>query len=126
VNVVASYDPGGRIAASLTWLYATGLPVTFPTGRAFVGNALIPVYSDRNQYRLQDYHRMDLSLTIRGRNKSGRKWKGEWNLSVYNVYNRHNTWSVNFVQDENYPNVTYAEKTYLFSVIPALTYQFKF
>jgi len=126
VNVVASYDPGGRIAASLTWLYATGLPVTFPTGRAFVGNALIPVYSDRNQYRFQDYHRMDISLTLRGKNKPGRDWKGEWNLSVYNIYNRHNTWSVNFVQDEASPNMMVAEKTYLFSVIPALTYQFKF
>jgi hypothetical protein len=45
---------------------------------------------------------------------------------VYNVYNRHNAWSINFVQDELDPNTTYAEKTYLFSVIPALTYNIRF
>lgn len=126
VNFVASYDPGRRLSGSVTWVYATGLPATFPTGRAFIGDVYIPVYSARNEYRMPDYHRMDLSLTYRGKNKPGRKWHGEWNLSVYNVYDRHNTWSVNFVQDETRPDVTYAEKTYLFSVIPALTYNFRF
>jgi len=126
VNVVASYDPGKRLSAALTWVYATGLPVTFPTGRAYVGNVLLPVYSGRNAYRMPDYHRMDLSLTFRGKNKPEKRWHGEWNLSVYNLYDRHNTWSINFVQDESRPEVTYAEKTYLFSVIPAISYHFKF
>ncbi len=126
VNVVASYDPGKRLSGSVTWVYATGLPVTFPTGRATIGDALIPVYSARNEYRMPDYHRMDLSLTFKGKNKPGRRWHGEWNLSVYNAYDRHNTWSINFIQDETRPDVTYAEKTYLFSVIPAITYNFRF
>ena len=126
VNVVASYDPGKRLSAALTWVYATGLPVTFPTGRALVGNVFLPVYSGRNAYRMPDYHRMDLSLTLRGKNKPAKRWHSEWNLSVYNLYDRHNTWSISFVQDETRPDVTYAEKTYLFSVIPAITYHFKF
>jgi hypothetical protein len=126
VNVVANYDLSKRISASVTWVYATGLPVTFPTGRAIIGNALIPVYSDRNAYRMEDYHRLDASVMLKGKQKAGRKWHGEWNLSVYNAYNRHNTWAINFVQDQTNPTMTYAEKTYLFSVIPALTYNFKF
>ncbi len=126
VNVVASYDPGRRVAGSVTWVYATGLPVTFPTGRASFGDLLIPVYSDRNEYRMPDYHRMDLSLTFKGKSKPGKKWHSEWNLSVYNLYDRHNTWSINFIRDDIHPDVTYAEKTYLFSVIPAITYNFKF
>ncbi len=126
LNLVASYDPGGRLSGSLTWVYSSGLPVTFPTGRAYVGNVLLPVYSARNEYRMPAYHRMDLSLTLREKNRPGKRWHGEWNLSVYNVYDRHNTWSVNFVRDEKHPDVTYAEKTYLFSVIPALTYNFRF
>ena len=126
LNLVASYDPGRRLFASLTWVYSTGLPVTFPTGRAFVGNTLVPVYSGRNEYRMPDYHRLDLSLTFRGKIRPERKWHGEWNLSVYNAYNRHNTWSINFVEDDNDPNLIRAEKTYLFAVIPAITYNFKF
>jgi CarboxypepD_reg-like domain/TonB-dependent Receptor Plug Domain len=124
INIVTNYEFSRRISASATWIYATGLPVTFPTGRAVVGNAIIPIFSDRNAYRMPDYHRLDLSVTFRG--KPGKKWHDEVNLSVYNVYNRHNAWAINFVQDSADPNVTYAEKTYLFSIIPALTYNIKF
>lgn len=126
INIVASYDIWKRVNASATWVYATGLPVTFPTGRAEIGNAIIPIYSNRNAYRMPDYHRLDISITLKGKDKPGKKWYGEWNLSVYNVYNRHNAWAINFTQDQKDPNVTYAEKTYLFAIIPALTYNFKF
>jgi hypothetical protein len=126
VNFVANYDISKRVTASATWVYATGLPVTFPTGRAIVGNAIIPIYSNRNAYRMPDYHRLDLSVSLKGKDKPGKKWRGEWNLSVYNAYNRHNAWSINFTQDSKDPNITYAEKTYLFAIIPALTYNFKF
>jgi hypothetical protein len=126
VNIVTNYEISKRIKASATWIYATGLPVTFPTGRAVVSNAIIPIYSDRNGYRMDDYHRLDLSITIAGKEKPSKKWHNELNFSLYNVYNRHNSWSINFTQDVNNPNVTYAEKTYLFSIIPALTYNIKF
>lgn len=126
LNIVANYDFSERISASATWVYATGLPVTFPTGRAVVGNSIIPIYSNRNAYRMPDYHRLDLSVSLKGKDKPGKKWHGEWNLSVYNAYNRHNSWSINFTQDSKDPNITYAEKTYLFAIIPALTYNFKF
>lgn len=122
--IVLSYDISKRWIVSANWTYATGLPATFPTGRAVFAGKIIPVYSDRNAYRIPDYHRMDMSVTYKS--KEGKKWQSEWNLSVYNVYNRKNVWSINFVTDENDPTVTYAEKTYLFSVIPAITYNFYF
>lgn len=126
VNIVLNWLISSRLTSSVTWVYATGIPVTFPTGRAVIGNSIIPIYSNRNDYRMADYHRLDVSVTLRGKQKEGKKFYGEWNLSVYNAYNRHNSWSINFVQDTYDPNVTYAEKTYLFSVIPALTYNIKF
>jgi len=86
---------------------------------------ILPVYSDRNEYRFDNYHRLDFSFNYKIK-KPGRRWISEWNLSVYNAYGRKNTWAINFVQDENNPNRTFAEKTYLFSVIPAITYNFKF
>jgi hypothetical protein len=126
ISVVANYDFTKRLNSSITWVYATGLPVTFPTGRAAVGNVILPIYSDRNAYRMPDYHRLDFSVTLKGKDKPDKKWHGELNLSIYNVYNRHNAWSINFTEDPKDPNVTYAEKTYLFAIIPALTYNFKF
>lgn len=126
ISVVANYDITKRLITSITWVYATGLPVTFPTGRAAVGNVILPIYSDRNAYRMPDYHRLDFSLTLKGKEKPGKRWYGEWNFSIYNAYNRHNAWSINFTSDSNNPDVTYAEKTYLFAIIPAITYNFKF
>ncbi len=126
LNIVLNWLISSRLTSSVTWVYATGIPVTFPTGRAVVGNSIIPIYSNRNDYRMEDYHRLDISVTLKGKQKEGKRFYGEWNLSVYNAYNRHNSWSINFEQDSSNPNVTYAEKTYLFAIIPAITYNIKF
>lgn len=126
VSIVMSYAMSDRLDLSANWVYATGQPATFPTGRAHYGNTIVPIYSDRNEYRLRDYHRLDVSATWKKKHKEGSKFDWDINLSVYNAYARHNTWSINFIQDEMDPNVTYAEQTYLFSIIPAVTFNFKF
>lgn len=126
ITIVLNFPLGKRFNIGANWIYSTGNPVTFPTGRFELMGSVLPVYSDRNAYRMPDYHRLDLAITYAKPPKSDRKWRSEWNLSVYNAYARHNAWSINFVQDEIDPNVTRAELTYLFSVIPALTYNFNF
>jgi hypothetical protein len=126
ISVVMNYDVSRRISAGLNWVYATGSPVTFPTGRFKIGNSIAPVYSDRNAYRLPDYHRLDLSATLKGKQKPGKKWHGEWNLSVYNAYYRKNPWVINFVNDDDKSNITRAEMTYLFGILPSISYNFKF
>jgi hypothetical protein len=126
VAVVLTYQVIKRLAIGANFVYATGNPVTFPTGRAIVGGKVIPIYSDRNAYRYEDYNRLDLSVTWYGKEKPGKKFNWDLNFSVYNVYNRHNTWAINFVQDDVDPNVTYAEKTYLFGIIPSITFNFHY
>ena len=126
VTIVLNYNLSKRLAFGATWVYITGSPVTFPTGRFEYGNLINPVYSDRNAYRMPDYHRLDLSITLKGKEKPNKKWFSEWNLSVYNAYNRKNAWVINFEQEEFDPSITYAEMTYLFSIIPAITYNFHF
>jgi hypothetical protein len=126
IAVVLNYQLTKRLGISANWVYATGTPVTFPTGRAIIGGKVIPIYSDRNAYRYPDYHRMDLSVDYSCKDKPGRKFKWDLNFSVYNVYDRHNTWTINFVQDNINPNVTYAERTYLFGIIPSVTLNFHF
>jgi hypothetical protein len=75
---------------------------------------------------MPNYHRLDVSYTLRGKNKKDRRWKGEWVFSVYNAYYSKNAWVINFVNDEDNPYEMHAEMTYLFSIIPAITYNFKF
>jgi hypothetical protein len=126
ISIVLNYQLTKRLGISANWVYATGTPVTFPTGRAIIGGKVIPIYSSRNAYRYPDYHRMDLSVDYSCKEKPGKKFKWDLNFSVYNVYDRHNTWTIDFVQDNIDPNVTYAERIYLFGIIPSVTLNFHF
>ena len=126
IAIVLNYQLSKRLGISANWVYATGTPVTFPTGRAIIGGKVIPIYSDRNAYRYQDYHRMDISVTYSSKEKPGKRINWDLNFSVYNVYDRHNTWTINFVQDNIDPNITYAERTYLFGIIPSITLNFHY
>ncbi len=126
VSIVFNYDISKRVTVGATWVYNTGSAVTFPTGRFIYGNTVIPIYSDRNGYRLPDYHRLDVSATLKSKEKPGRKWSHEWNFSVYNAYGRKNPWVINFKQEPNDPSRTYAEMIYLFSFVPAITFNFFF
>jgi hypothetical protein len=126
VAIVLNYKISRRFMVSANWVYATGTPLTFPIGRAEVGGKIIPIYSDRNAYRYQAYHRLDISATLFSKPKPGKKFSWDLNASIYNVYNRHNTWSIEFTQDDINPNVTNATKVYLFGLIPSITFNFHF
>jgi hypothetical protein len=124
--IVGNFEISKRIWVSANWVYSTGLPVTFPTGRfEYMGN-IAPVYSNRNAYRMPDYHRLDVSISFGSKPKPNRKWHWDLNLSAYNAYGRKNAWAINFVQDDEDPSTTHAEMTYLFPIIPALTWNFRF
>jgi hypothetical protein len=124
--IVLSYELRPRIGVAANWIYSTGIPYTIPSGRYEIMGNIIPFYTGRNEYRFPNYHRLDLSVTLKGKAKPGKRWRGEWNISIYNAYARKNVWSLNFVQDKSQPDLSYAEMTYLFSIVPAITYNFKF
>ncbi|MEZ5196665.1 MAG: TonB-dependent receptor [Bacteroidales bacterium] len=126
VSIVANYNIIPRLAFGATWVYSTGSAVTFPVGRIQVGNKYIPIFSDRNDYRMPAYHRLDVSLTFKGKENPGKHWNWDLNLSAYNAYARKNAWAINFISSSENPNETYAEKIYLFSIVPAITFNFRF
>lgn len=126
IAIVLSYDWSKRITVSANWVFITGTAVSMPVGKLTYRNVTVPIYSERNAERLPDYHRLDLALTLRGKEKPGKWLSGEWVFSVYNAYYRKNAFSINFTEDEDNPNHTIAEKLYLFPIIPAVTYNFKF
>ncbi len=125
-SLVMNYHLNTQISFGLNWVFLSGQPVTFPVGRMGIGNTIVPIYSGRNEYRLPDYHRLDLSFTWSEKQKAKRKWHSEINFSIYNAYNRKNPWVINFKTDPNKPNLTYAEMTYILGFLPAITYNFKF
>lgn len=122
INVILNYSFTKRLLLSATWIYATGTPITFPVGSQIVGNTAIPIYSGRNEYRMRDYHRLDVSVTLKGKEHTNRLWNGEWVISFYNAYGRHNDWMLNFDLEKGK-----AERTFLpFLFFPAITYNFNF
>ncbi len=127
INIILSYEYTKRMVFSANWIYATGAPVTFPVATFYYNNTVNKIYSSRNGYRMRDFHRLDLSFTLKGKDRPGRMWHGDWVFSVYNAYGRHNDWMINFTQDKDNPQQTLAERWYLpFVFFPGITYNFNF
>ena len=126
VNLLLNIDPHPRHAVSLNWVFYSGQPTTYPIGKAVIDGQFVPVYGPRNSDRLEDYHRLDVSYTFKSKPNTGKRFS--WNLSVgvYNAYARKNPWSVTFRQDKDDPTRSYAEKIYLFSAVPFVSFNFKF
>lgn len=127
INIVATYKLGNRWEIGGTWVYASGNAITMPSGAFLYNDLVIPVYTERNGYRMPASHRLDLSVTLNGKNKPNRKWHSSWNLSLYNVYARKNPYSIQLRQNEDYPKETEAVQTSIVgTIIPSITYNFKF
>lgn len=127
VNVILNFEISKRLNLSAGWTYASGTPITAPVGIWLYENTINKIYSSRNGYRMRDYHRLDMSVTLKGNEKRHRLWSGEWVFSMYNVYGRHNDWMLNFTEDPKHPGKMIAERWYLpFVYFPGITYNFKF
>lgn len=125
ISIVANYELYKKWSVSANWVYATGAPVTYPTGRFQIENNYIPIYSGRNEYRYPAYHRLDLAATMQ-LSKPGKRLKHDLTFSLYNAYGRKNPWTILFNQEADMPDVSYAEQVYLFTFIPSVTWNFTF
>jgi hypothetical protein len=137
VCIYLSYSSGKHWAFSANWIYMTGGAITTPIGFFYNNGYSIPVYGDRNNDRLPDYHRLDLSVkwTL---SKPGNHYQHSLILTLYNAYGRLNPFSVNFnkIQDGNGNIVVPSnlDEGYqlipttisVAGIIPSLNYQFKF
>jgi len=125
VSVVAMYDVNKRLQISATWVFSTGDAITFPSGSYEIEEFTVNYYTERNGYRMPNYHRADLGVTYKV-NKSER-YSSNLNLSIYNVYNRKNPYMIYFEpKDEKNPKELQAVKVTLFPVLPSITWNFSF
>jgi hypothetical protein len=124
IAIVGSYRINQKWTVSSNWVFYTGDAVTFPSGQYIIDENSIPLYTERNGYRMPNYHRLDISATYLG--KQTRRFQSSWNFSLYNVYARENAYSISFRESENNPYVNEAVRLALFSIIPSITWNFKF
>jgi hypothetical protein len=129
-SVFMKHKVSKKINLSAFWTYGTGLPATVPNATIpaispyennMVSNT--PVFTERNAYRLSDYHRLDLSINFVKKKKRGTR---TWNISVYNLYNRKNTSYVYLKDKSESPGNYTLRKVSLFSLLPSVSYSYKF
>ncbi len=121
---------------STNWIYHSGSAITTPVGFYSFNNSTVPVYDKKNNDRLPNYHRMDISFEwFFG--KPSNRYQHSLNLGIYNLYNKQNPISLNFNKTESTPgnynvqenlvnnqNLITTQK-YLSSIMPSLSYKFK-
>jgi hypothetical protein len=126
-----NYQISRRWRCAATFFYNTGRPVTLPELKFRSNGYQLIYYSDRNKYRLPDYHRMDISITLDQNLKLKQLWKGSWTLSIINVYGRKNAYSVYYAQEDprtwKYSGSYNLYKMYILGVpLPTISYNFMF
>jgi hypothetical protein len=124
LSLVGIYKAGSRWTFSSVFVYNTGNAVTYPSGKYQINGRTAFYYTEKNGYRTPAYHRLDLSATLEG--KPGRKLQSSWSFGIYNVYNRHNAFSIDFKDNPDDVSTTQVVRTTLFGIIPSVTWNFKF
>lgn len=122
VAIVLMYRVNKAIALSANWIYYTGDAVTFPSGKYEVNGEIIPYYTERNGYRMPDYHRLDIGFTWYMKDR--KHFEQNLNVSVYNAYARENAYTITFEENKDNPGQTQAVQTTLFKLVPSITYNF--
>lgn len=127
--MVAVYQLKPRIILSATYIYTSGAPVTLPSER-FEYQGFPVQYSSsnsRNNYRIDAYHRADISAIFKRKTIPGKRYSSEWVVSLFNAFNRRNTFSVFLRQNEERPADLEAVRFAMFgTIIPSVTWNFKF
>jgi len=131
VVLVGNYHLTRRWMASATFNYSTGRPVTLPELKYEFNGKQYIYYSDRNKYRLPDYHRLDIAFTHDENLKLKRSWKGSWTIAILNLYAQKNPYSVFYKStaglETGFNNSIHLYKMYIIEKpIPTITYNFTF
>lgn len=128
------------LTLSASWTYSTGRTVTLPNSRYIMTDItgtnlfqFIPIYDERGNYRLPDYHRLDLGLVWQLYPQSQKRFKSDLTLSIYNVYDRRNAFFM-YIQAvyptnrdgslSELPDKLEGRIISLFPIIPSITWNF--
>ncbi|OEK02283.1 hypothetical protein BFP97_12475 [Roseivirga sp. 4D4] len=126
-----------RGTSSFNWnvVYSTGRPINGIVTNYRIGSTVVPHFSERNEFRIPDYFRIDLSFTF-GRDilkkeyrdrLEGRNYLGTLTIGIYNILSRKNAFSVFFKRPEDLGLIPRPHRlTVLGAAFPNITYNFRF
>ena len=129
LSVVATYEINSKWKAGAVFVYGTGNAVSLPERFYIMEGVLTQEFSKINQYRLDPYHRLDISATYTPKPKKPKKVQSSWVFSIYNVYSRMNPYFIYFDQTgspyDGSLKIT-TKQVSIFPILPALTWNFRF
>lgn len=123
-SITAIYKYNKWWTFSANWIYYTGDAVTFPSGKYYVDGNTLNLYTERNGYRMPDYHRLDVGATmILSKSKTSEM---SLTFSLFNAYHRKNAYTITFRESEANSQNTEAVRIALFGIVPSITFNFNF
>ncbi|UWX55201.1 hypothetical protein NYZ99_00775 [Maribacter litopenaei] len=134
LNTTINFESDPYNTWSFNFTAQTGRPYTAANGIVEIEGIETPLFPERNNARLPTYHRLDFSWNVVGTKREGKRWKGDWTFTIYNVYGRKNPYSIYYNQRNgtenadvflNSPLRSY-ELSILNSPLLSLTYSFVF
>lgn len=118
---------GPRWTCGANWLFGTGIAITLAESKFYNPSSFFPEiginYSERNGFRLPDYHRLDVSFNYRLKDKPN--FTHSLTLNLYNVYSRVNPFYITLVQDPVSQDFEFRQFS-LFRFLPSFSYRFSF
>ena len=124
LNLIGNYRFTHRYSFSVNTVYSTGRPITYPIGEYYYDGAERVLYSDRNQYRIPDYFRMDISVNLDGNHKVHQRFHNSWTFGIYNVTGHNNAYSTYFVEQGG--NIQGYKLSIFANPIPFVNYNIRF
>lgn len=125
ISLTGNFRINKKWALNAAFVFQTGRPITYPTSQYVYDSHIVPNYGKRNAQRLPSFHHLDISATLTPKANKNRNWKGEWIFGIYNIYDRKNTASLTFAENED-TRINEATRLSIFGIIPSVTYNFKF
>ena len=123
LSIITNYKYNRRFSISFNLTYRTGRPTTLPVLQYELRDNVLAFFSDRNQFRVPDYFRADVSINLEGNHKIQKRGHSSWSLSFYNVTGRKNAYSV-FPRATD-GNIGIYRLAIFGTVIPTLVYNFE-
>ncbi len=124
LNLVMDWSVNRKSRFALVFNFTSGRPITAPVSSYTIGDVVVPHYSERNAYRISNYHRLDLAYTYKRNAVKRKKYQDSITFSIYNIYSRRNAFSVFFRKDKQRPARAY-RLSVLGSAFPSITYSFQ-
>jgi hypothetical protein len=98
-NLAGNFRFSHRFSMSVNTAYSSGRPITLPVAKYQYGNSERVLYSNRNEYRIPDYFRIDFSMNLEGNHYLKQLTHNSWTIGIYNVTGRKNAYSTYYTSE---------------------------